>query len=89
MDWKSLTDLGLSYHRMNREARDLITNSILWRPDELDRHIKIGDWIGKPIPDSSNAPDWGYFVLECTSATTKTLEFKRTTPNGRLQATTN
>jgi len=88
-DWKSLTTLRLSHHRANREARDLITNSIPWRLDELGRRIKVGDSVGKPTLASNIALDWVYFVLECTPDTAKTLEYKRTTPGGRLQATTN
>jgi hypothetical protein len=41
-------------------GRDIITASIPWRPDEHDFHIKIGDWIANPTPDTGNPLDWVY-----------------------------
>jgi len=65
-EWKGLSALGLSHHTSNRRCRDIITNSIPWRPDEYDCLIRVGDWIGKPTPCSSNTLEWVYLVLECT-----------------------
>ncbi|CAK9208945.1 unnamed protein product [Sphagnum troendelagicum] len=79
-DWKSLSDLGLSYHTTNREALETITNSIPWRPDEQGSQVKKGDWIAKPTPE------WVYLVLECAPATAKVFEFRKTDPKGRIQA---
>jgi hypothetical protein len=84
-----MSALGLSHHPSNRNARDIITNSIPWRLDEDVCLIRTSDWIGKPSPGSSNTLEWVYLVLECTPATTKTIEFQKVTPSGRLQATTN
>jgi len=49
-DWKGLTNLGMSHHPANRLNRGTITSSIPWRPDELERHFCVGDWIANPTP---------------------------------------
>jgi hypothetical protein len=48
-------------------------SSIPWRPDEYDCHIRVGDWIANPTPNSSNPLD--------------KVEFKKTTTNGHIQST--
>jgi hypothetical protein len=88
-EWKGLATLGMRQHPSNKNARELIVNSIPWRPNEHDCLIREGDWIRKSSPGSSNMLDWVYMVLECTSATAKAIEFKKVTPSGRLQVTTN
>jgi hypothetical protein len=88
-DWKGLTALGMRRFPANKKARDLIVNSIPWRPDEHECLIKKGDWISEASPGSSNTLDWVYMVLECNQTSAKAIEFKKTAPSGRLQATTN
>ncbi len=42
-----------------------------------------------PPPGSSNSFEWVYLVIKCSPAMAKTIEFKKVTPSGCLQATTN
>ncbi len=88
MEWKGLSALGLSHHASNNKSRDIITNNIPWRPDEYNSLIRVGDWIGKPTPGSGNTLDWVYLVLECTPDKANAIEFKKVTPNDRLQVAT-
>ncbi len=67
----------------------MITNSIPWRPDEHDDHIRIGYWIANPSPPAGNPLDWVYLVLAKDRETATVLEFQRITPSGRIQLTTN
>jgi len=87
--WKSFTGLGMSYHPSNRECRELITNSIPWRPDEHEDHTQIGNWIANPTPPIGCPLDWVYLVLAKDGETATVLEFQRITPSGRIQLTTN
>jgi hypothetical protein len=84
---KGLIDLGMSHHPSNRQCRDIITSNIIWRPDEYDCHIRARDWIANPTPNSGNLLDWVYLVLELTRDKALVIELKKTTPNGRIQAT--
>jgi hypothetical protein len=68
-------------------GRDIITASIPWSPDEFDFHIKVGDWIANPIPDTGNPLDWVYQVLALTRGKAEVLEFQRFALDGRIQAT--
>jgi hypothetical protein len=85
-NWKSLYELGMSRHASNMRGRDIITTSIPWRPDELDFHFKIGDWIANPTPDTGNPLDWVYQVLALTRGKAEVLEFQRFASDGRIQA---
>jgi hypothetical protein len=86
--WKSLSDLGMSHHTSNRQCRDIIRASIPWRLDEYDSHIQVGDWIGSPTPGTGNPLDRVYLVLEHTQDKASVIEFKKITPNSRIQAMT-
>jgi hypothetical protein len=77
----------MSHHPFNRKCRDIITANIPWCPDEHDSHIRAGDWIGNPTPNSGNPLDWVYLVLELTHDKASVIEFKKITPNGNIQAT--
>ncbi|CAM6016855.1 unnamed protein product [Sphagnum balticum] len=57
--------------------------------EELGGCIQVGDWIASPTPDTGNPLDWVYLVLAKDKNTTKVLEFKRTSPGGRIQLTSN
>jgi hypothetical protein len=37
-DWKSLLELGMSYHVSNKRCKEAIIANIPWRPDECTRH---------------------------------------------------
>jgi hypothetical protein len=88
MEWKGLSALGLNHHASNKRGKNIITNNIPWHPDEYDSLIQVGDWIGKPTLGSGNTLDWVYLVLKCTPNKANAIEFKKVTPNGRLQVTT-
>ncbi len=51
--------------------------------------IQVGDWIASPTPITGNPPDWVYLVLAKDKDTTEVLEFKRSSPTGRIQLTSN
>jgi len=77
----------MSRHASNMRGRDIITASIPWSPDEFDFHIKVGDWIANPTPDTGNPLDWVYQVLALTRGKAEVLEFQRFALDGRIQAT--
>jgi hypothetical protein len=79
----------MCYHPFNRECREMNTNSIPWRLDEHDDHIRIGDCITNPSPPASSPLDWVYLVLTKDRETATVLEFYRIMPSGRIQLTTN
>ncbi len=84
-------DLGMSHHLANRLNRGTITSSIPWRgrPDKLERHFCIGDWIANPTPKGGSPFDWVYLVLEPADATALVFEFQKITPGGYIQTMTN
>jgi hypothetical protein len=86
-NWKGLSELGMNRHASTMRGRDIITASIPWSPDELDFHIKVGDWIADPTPDTGNPLDWVYQVLALTRGKAEVLEFQRSARDGRIQAT--
>jgi hypothetical protein len=61
-------------------------SNIPWHPDEHDCHIRAGDWIANPTPNSGNSLDWVYQVFELTHDKALVIKFKKTTPNGCIQA---
>jgi len=77
----------MSRHASNMRGRDIITASIPWSPDEFDFHIKVGDWIANPTPDTGNPLDWVYQVLALTHGKAEVLKFQRFALDGRIQAT--
>jgi hypothetical protein len=79
----------MSHHPSNRLGRETITTSIPWRPDEYERLFRVGDWIANPTPRAGSPLDWVYLVLEPADESALVLEFKKITPGGRIQATTN
>jgi hypothetical protein len=87
-EWKGLSNLGMSHHTSNRRCKDIIMANIPWRPDEYDSHIRVGDWIGSPTPDTGNPLDWVYLVLKHTRDKANVIEFKRIALDGRIQITT-
>jgi hypothetical protein len=86
--WKSLAELRMSYHTSNRQCKEGIIASIPWHLAESTNPPREGDWVSDPNPTSGAPLDWIYFVLNATSGQARAIEFKRTTPNGRIQATT-
>jgi hypothetical protein len=51
--------------------------------------IQVGDWIASPTSTTSNPPDWVYLVLAKNKDTAEVLEFKRSSPTGRIQLASN
>jgi hypothetical protein len=97
-DWKSLSKLRMSYHasnklRMsyhasNRRCKEAITASIPWRLDECASHPQPREWISIPNPNPASPLDWVYFVLQSGRDTPDIIEYKKSAPGGRIQATT-
>jgi len=73
--WKSLSELGMSYHASNISYKDIITTSI---PSCLDTHISCAqarDWISNPAPSTGDPFDCVYYVLESTPGKASAIEF--------------
>jgi len=88
-DWKSLSNLGMSYHASNRRCKEAITTNIPWLPVECASHPESGEWIGIPNPNPASPPlDWVYLVLQSGRDTTDVIEYKRSALGNRIQATT-
>jgi hypothetical protein len=56
-EWKGLIDMGRTRHPSNKQCLDIITSNIPWRFDEHGCHIRVGDWIANPTPNSGNPLD--------------------------------
>ncbi|CAK9858890.1 unnamed protein product [Sphagnum jensenii] len=82
--WKSLAELGMSYHTSNRKCKEAIIASIPWCLVESTNLPQEGDWIGNPTPTSGAPLDWIYFVLNTTSGQARVIKFKQIAPNGRI-----
>jgi hypothetical protein len=54
---------------------------------EIPNHIQVGDWISEKVPSRDNTLDLVYNVTQITFSTVKTVEYKRITDNGLIQAT--
>jgi hypothetical protein len=88
-EWKSLAELGMSYHVSNKKSKETIIDSIPWTLSEGPSPLKNGDWISDPTPSTGPPLEWIYYVLDATPSQARVIEFKRMTPNKRIQATTN
>jgi hypothetical protein len=42
-EWKSLAELGMSFHASNKRCKDIITASIQWHPNECISHPQAGN----------------------------------------------
>ncbi len=87
-DWKSLSKLRMSYLASNRRCKEAITASIPWRPDKCASHPQPGEWIDIPNPNPASPLDWVYLILQSGRDTTDVIEYKRSAPGRRIQATT-
>jgi hypothetical protein len=88
-EWKSLDELGMSYHPSNKKCKETFIASIPWPLSEGTSPLKKGDWISDPEPLAGPPLEWIYFVLEATTSHARVVEFRRMTPEGRIQASTN
>jgi len=88
-EWKSLAELGMSYHTLNKKCKESITASIPWLLTESSNLPRNGDWISDPAPSTGAPLEWIYFILDTTPSQARAVELKRMTPNGRIQAATN
>jgi hypothetical protein len=88
-EWKSLAELGMSYHASNKKCKDSIITSIPWQLTESTSPLRNGDWISDPAPSDGTPLEWIYFILDATPGQARAIEFKRMAPNGRIQASTN
>ncbi len=87
--WKSLPKLGMGYQTLNRQCKETIIASIPWWLAESTNPPREGDWVSNPPPPTGAPFDGVYFVVNAASGQARAIEFKRTTSNGRIQATTN
>jgi hypothetical protein len=88
-DWKSLSELGMSYHASNKRCKEAIIASIPWRLDECTRHPQPREWISIPNPNPASFLEWVSLVLQLGRDTADVIEYKRSAPGDRIQATTN
>ncbi len=88
-EWKSLAELGLSYHVANKKHKETLIASIPWPISEDPTPLKRGDWVSDPAPPSGPPLEWVYYIIDATLSHAKAIEFKIMTPEGRIQASTN
>jgi hypothetical protein len=88
-EWKSLAELGMSNHVSNKKCKESIIASILWMLSESPSPLRNGDWINNPMPSAGEPFEWIYFFLDATPNQASVIEFKKMTPNGHIQASTN
>ncbi|CAK9233230.1 unnamed protein product [Sphagnum troendelagicum] len=88
-EWKSLFELGMSYHASNKKCKESIIASIPWTLTESSSPMRNGDWISDLAPSTGAPLEWIYFILVATPGQARAIKFKRMTPNGRIQASTN
>jgi hypothetical protein len=84
-DWKSLSTLGVSFHPVNWQNKELIINSIPWNPTASDNRLLVGDWVSKREKHRSTFPNWVYQIMETSQSSTSTREYRKTSPVGRIQ----
>jgi hypothetical protein len=79
----------MSYHVSNKKNKETIIDSIPWTLSKGPSPLKNGDWINDPAPSTGPPLEWIYYVLDATPSQARAIEFKRMTPDRRIQATTN
>jgi hypothetical protein len=88
-EWKSLAELEMSYHASNRKYKETFIANIPWLLSEDSSPLKSGDWISNPAPLSGPPLEWIYYIIDAAPSRAKVIEFKRISPEGRIQASTN
>jgi hypothetical protein len=88
-EWKSLVELGMSYHASNKKCKETFIASIPWPLFEDTSPLKNGDWISDPAPATGPPLEWIYYIINATPSQARVIEFKRMMPEGRIQASTN
>ncbi len=86
-DWKGLSALGVSFHPTNRQNKDLIIASIPWNPATSNSRSQVGDWVNKREAHMNVSPEWVYQITEATQTMASAKEFRKSSPAGRIQAT--
>jgi hypothetical protein len=51
--------------------------------------LKNGDWISDPAPPTGPPLEWIYYIIDATPSQATVIEFKRMTPEERIQAAMN
>jgi hypothetical protein len=59
-NWKGLSELGVSFHPINRLNRKLIIDSIPWDPATASSKPAVGDWVSKRKSDRTAPMEWVY-----------------------------
>jgi len=86
-NWKGLSALGVSFHPANKQNKDLIIASIPWNLATSTSRPQVGDWVSKREAQRNVSPEWVYQIMEATQTTASAREFKKSSPAGRIQAT--
>jgi hypothetical protein len=86
-EWKGLSALGVSFHPINKQNRNLIITSIPWDPATSNNVPSAGKWISKKEAGQTGPLEWVYQVVGTTQSTANVSEFKRISHAGRIQAT--
>jgi hypothetical protein len=79
----------MSYHASNKKCKETFIASIPWPLSEDPSPLKNGDWINDPTPAIGPPLEWIYSIINATPSQAKVIEFKRMTPEGCIQASTN
>ncbi len=88
-EWKSLAELGMSYHASNKKGKETFIASIPWPLSKGPSPLENGDWISDPTPLTGPPLEWIYYIIDATPSQARVIEFKRMTPEGRIQASMN
>jgi hypothetical protein len=86
-NWKGLSELGVSFHPIDRLNRKLIIDSIPWDPTTASSKPAVGDWVSKRESGRTAPPEWVYQIIDTTHASASAKEFKKSSSASRIQAT--
>jgi hypothetical protein len=77
----------MHFHVSNRASKDIILESIPRRPDSFSPWAQPGDWVSNSAPRSGELLEWVYYVMDSLPDKVLALEFRKTSANGQLRAT--
>jgi hypothetical protein len=69
------------------QNKDLIISSIPWNPTISNSKPQVGDWVSKREVHRNVSPEWVYQIMEATQTMASAREFRKSSPAGRIQAT--
>jgi len=77
----------MHFHASNKASKDIILESIPRRPDSFSSWAQPGDWVNNLAPRLGELLEWVYYIMDSLPDKVLLLEFRRTSANGQLRAT--